>query len=196
MLSALFMSGEETQRIEAVVDRAAAMLFAAALAFVATRLLNLPIVPNWFLALLIAAAGYTACAKILRAVHAERPQFTVAEFDVVEIPEPEPELDELMLTEMTELMLTEMTELVLTDADRVGSDWARSTDELVLDDILAEIGPGARVVRLFDPAGMPTPGQLKSRIDRHLSGTAFSSPAPDDSQALHEALAELRRSLG
>lgn len=181
------MSGERTQRIEAVVDRVAAMLFAAALAFVATRIGNSLTVPTWFVALVAAAAGYAACTQILRAVHAERPQFKVAEFEIVEIPESEPELDELMLTEMTEL--------VLTHADRVGSDWERSTDELVLDDILAEIGPGARVVRLFDPTGMPTPGQLKSRIDQHLNATAFSSPAPDDSRALHEALAELRRSL-
>jgi hypothetical protein len=185
MLSALFMSGELTQRIEAVVDRAAAMLFATSLAFLATRFGSLQNVPTWFLALLAAAAGYAACTQILQAVHAERSQFTVAEFEVAEIPEPEPQLDELLLTEMTEL--------VLTDTDRVGSE--RSVDELVLDDILAEIGPGARVVRLFDPAGMPTPGQLKSRIDQHLSGATFSSPAPDDSQALHEALAELRRSL-
>jgi len=42
---------------------------------------------------------------------------------------------------------------------------------------------------------MPTAGQLKDRIDRHLvNGTAPASP-PDASAALHEALAELRRSL-
>jgi hypothetical protein len=181
------MSGGRTQRIEAVVDRAAAMLFAAALAFVATRIGNSLEVPTWSVALVAAAGGYAACTQILRAVHDERPKFTLAEFGVVEIPESEPELDELMLTEMTEL--------VLTDADRVDSGWEPSADELVLDDILAEIGPGARVVRLFDPAGMPTPGQLKSRIDQHLNGTAFSSSTPDDSRALHEALAELRRSL-
>lgn len=187
MLSALFMSGERTQQIETVVDRAAAMLFATAVAFVAYRLSNLPTVTASFLALGAVAAAYLACMQVLRAVHPERSRFVLAEFGVVEIPEPEPELEELMLTELTEL--------VLTDADRVGSNWERSNDELVLDDILAEIGPGARVVRLFDPAGMPTPGQLKSRIDKHLNGSSRSSPAPDDSRALHEALAELRRSL-
>jgi hypothetical protein len=65
----------------------------------------------------------------------------------------------------------------------------------VLDDILAEIGPEARVVRLFDRKAMPTPGQLKSRIDDHI-GQAPPRAAPSDaSQALSEALAELRRSL-
>jgi hypothetical protein len=39
---------------------------------------------------------------------------------------------------------------------------------------------------------MPTPAQLKDRIDRHLDET---DEPPDASQALFEALAELRRSL-
>jgi hypothetical protein len=43
---------------------------------------------------------------------------------------------------------------------------------------------------------MPTPGQLKSRIDRHLQQETSGSRSHDASQALHEALAELRRSLG
>jgi hypothetical protein len=42
---------------------------------------------------------------------------------------------------------------------------------------------------------MPTPGQLKSRIDRHRSQAAAPAGAPDASQALSDALAELRRSL-
>ena len=62
----------------------------------------------------------------------------------------------------------------------------------VLDDILAELGPDSRVVRLFDRSAMPTPGQLQSRIDAHQS----RSTAPNDaSQQLSEALAQLRRSL-
>ena len=66
-------------------------------------------------------------------------------------------------------------------------------EPLLLDDILAELGPDSRVVRLFDRAAMPSPGELKERIDRHLdAGTAFTG---DASQALHDALAELRRSL-
>jgi hypothetical protein len=74
---------------------------------------------------------------------------------------------------------------------------ARAAEEepLLLDDILAELGPDSRVVRLFDPEAMPTPGQLKSRIDRHLEPGAAQADIPDAGQALHDALDELRRSI-
>lgn len=67
-------------------------------------------------------------------------------------------------------------------------------EPLLLDDIIAELGPNSRVVRLFDAAAMPSPGELRTRIDRHLDP---GSPAaqPGASEALHEAIAELRRSL-
>jgi hypothetical protein len=109
---------------------------------------------------------------------------------------------ELLLTEADEyhpgeLLLTEVDrcepdELLLTAADLLRP---ASEEPLVLDDILAELGPDARVVRLFDRQAMPTPGQLKSRIDSHLEqGSAPAVPA-DASKALSEALAQLRRSL-
>jgi hypothetical protein len=97
----------------------------------------------------------------------------VAVFDVRDIGEPG----------MAELLLTERLEPDAPD-----------DDELVLDDILAALGPQSRVVRLFDPAAMPTPGQLNQRIERHLVKDDTAAPA-DASHALHEALAELRRSL-
>jgi len=61
--------------------------------------------------------------------------------------------------------------------------------------VLADVSSDSRVVRLFDPAAMPTPGQLQARIDRHLDGGTSQSPSPDASEALLEALADLRRSL-
>jgi hypothetical protein len=82
---------------------------------------------------------------------------------------------------------------VLTEADRLNS--RVHGDPLVLDDILAKIGPDARVVRLFDRKAMPTPGQLKSRIDNHLGQASSPSSQPDAAKALSDALAELRRSL-
>jgi hypothetical protein len=91
--------------------------------------------------------------------------------------------DELLLTEADMVQ----PELILTDADRLPAQ-----EPLELDDILAELGSDSRVVRLFDPAKMPTPGQLSSRIDAHQ---ARSTAYPDASQQLSEALAELRRSL-
>jgi hypothetical protein len=57
-----------------------------------------------------------------------------------------------------------------------------ATGELVLEDALAEVSPDARVVRLF--------GLSQSQFSRHPG-----SAPPDASQALSEALAELRRSL-
>jgi hypothetical protein len=41
---------------------------------------------------------------------------------------------------------------------------------------------------------MPTAGELKARIDRHLVESAPPA-APDASQDLYDALAQLRRSL-
>lgn len=86
-----------------------------------------------------------------------------------------------------------LPELLLTDLDRVRQE--PEEEPLVLTDILKSVGPDARVVRLFDPAAMPTPGQLKHRIDRHLDATVSSLPSPDASEALYAALNELRLSL-
>ena len=70
-----------------------------------------------------------------------------------------------------------LDELLLTDFVRPAQ---ASEDALVLDDMLAKPGLDSRVVQLFDPDAMPAPEQ--------------DVPA-DASQALHDALAELRRSL-
>jgi hypothetical protein len=86
--------------------------------------------------------------------------------------------------------VTPVTNL-LAEADR---SLAHAEDELVLDDILSALDSESRVVRLFEPAAMPTPGQMKDRIDRHL-GVDDGVASPDASQALHDALADLRRSL-
>ena len=60
---------------------------------------------------------------------------------------------------------------------------AKAADELVLDDVLESAGPDARVIRLFDPG-----------LESERAARANSSQ-PDASQALTEALAELRRML-
>lgn len=74
-------------------------------------------------------------------------------------------------------------------------------EPLLLDDPLAEAAKDSRVVQLFANGPLPTPGELKERIDHHLAtGTMhvvheFEGPAPDASDALYAALADLRRSL-
>jgi hypothetical protein len=196
------------ERIEGGAERGASALFAGAIAFAAYRLLTLtgfhPQLGFW--AAGVGALAYLPCSVLLAAIndrgaHFALPDFALADFEFAGLPE------ELLLTERLtsadELLLTERLgeadELILTDADR--ADQA----PLLLDDILAELDPEARVVRLFDRRAMPqpklTPGQLQSRIADHLAdGAPLSGPsnppaAPDASQALSDALAELRRSL-
>lgn len=69
--------------------------------------------------------------------------------------------------------------------------------ELVLGEsgMLPPVGPESRVVRLFEPAGMQPMGRPNAEADEQSEfGTSPTAP-PDASQALYEALAELRRSL-
>jgi hypothetical protein len=74
--------------------------------------------------------------------------------------------------------------------DRLGE------DELLLDDVLPELEPDSRIVRLFDPAQMPTAGDLHDSIDRHVGSRVAAHQSGDAAQALSEALRDLRRSLG
>jgi hypothetical protein len=184
-------------RIESGAERSASALFAGAVAYAAYGLLVATgVQPQVGLAAAgVGALAYLPCSKALRAIGCRGGRFRLPDFAVPELAfagAPE----ELLLTERLapeELVLTERLnpdELVLTENDRVDA-----RGPLDLDDILAEMGPDSRVVRLFDPKAMPTPGQLHARIDDHLEdGTAQSAPS-DASQALSAALAELRRSL-
>ena len=187
------MDAGQIDKIETGADRLASILFGAAAGYAAYAGLR-PLLSLPELAVCAAAAAIAAqllCSRGLKAFARRGPQFKVRAFDVREIEALEP-TGELLLTERL------ADELVLTDDDRVErSEELVLGDEdrlLVLDDVLAEIGPESRVVRLFDRKSMPTAGQLKTKIDDHLrSGSAAAQP--DASQALSDALAELRRSL-
>jgi hypothetical protein len=190
-------------RFESGAERGAAALFAAAVAYAAYGL-AVAAGADAPAALCAAAAGtlaYWPCSIALAArsgVSFDLPAFGLRAFEFIEPGE------ELLLTNRVapdELLLTDRVaatgELVLTDADRADA-------PLVLDDILAALGPDARVVRLFDRRAMtapPTPGQLHSRIAGYLGDEApLHAPpegpaASDASEALSAALAELRRSL-
>lgn len=168
------MEARHIERLESGVDFAAAAIFAAAAAYATLRLGWSPVV-----AAVVGGAMLLATSRILTSISAASPTFALAPFDAEFLPEVEG-----------------LDELVLTDADRLDSgDGSELVDELVLDDVLAKLEDLSRVVRLFDASAMPSPGELKSRIDRHLDGAAPSSPPPDASQALHDALSELRRNL-
>jgi hypothetical protein len=175
-------------RIETNMERLASALFGAAAGYVAySGLEGLVALPE--LAVCAGAAAIVAnlvCCWILHALAHNGPQFSVRAFDVREIEAIE---DELLLTDVDR---AEPAELVLTDAERLDP---HSSEPLELEDVLAELRPDSRVVRLFDRRAMPTPGQLKSRIDHHLSQESSPAAQSDASQALSDALAELRRSL-
>ena len=174
-------------RIETNVERAASGLFAAAAGY-ATYVGMTEFAPQPERSFCAAAAviiAHLLCSRALNAVARSEPRFEVPDFDFGEMGP----ADELLLTDADRLS----DELVLTDEDRLVAQ-APGEDLLLLDDVLAELGPDARVVRLFDRKAMPTPGQLKSRIDNHL-GRELPAAQSDASQALSDALDELRRSL-
>ena len=177
-------------RIERNVDRAASALFALACGYCA----NL-----WFSAdlkqpmLAVAALAATAFAFLLsiRALGAVEPDSKKVPVPIFDVREVEPmESQEFCLS--VEAGYEEEAELLLTNPFEPDGP---STEPLLLDDILAEIEPDSRVVRLFDPAAMPTAGELRSRIDLHLESGLSAAQSNEAAQALHDALAELRRSL-
>lgn len=111
-------------------------------------------------------------------------------------------MDELLLDQrfgaMDELLLDQPMILASFDAATA------AVAELLLDDPLPATPPDSRVVQLFADGRMPTAGQLKRRIDRHLAdgtppASSITPNAPngpsDSADALNEALAALRRSL-
>ena len=69
----------------------------------------------------------------------------------------------------------------------------RVAEELLLDDALAPAPGDSRVVQLFGTRPLPTAGELHRSIEQHLASRQASSP--DATQALSDALAELRRNL-
>ena len=184
------MSTGRTYRLELTADAGAAAALAAAVAYaILLTVAPVPAAAAGALAFVVAFSG-------LRSVRPHHPCYVLADFGLIPLEAEEPA--ELILAEVDrlfpELVLTEADripgELILTEADRLTAE-----GELVLEDVLAEPAADSRVVRLFDPAAMLTPGELHDRIDRHLSGSYLPTASPDASQALHQALADLRRSL-
>lgn len=185
-------------RVDRPVDWGLSLLFGCAAGYSVYLVLRGVVDPALAYA---CGAGALSCwlsAKALQHLGQTAEGFDLPAFELrpVEFVEPE-----LLLSETVggELLLTEVFdggELLLTDAERLPPAKPEGAEEpLELDDILAAIGPDSRVVRLFDRRAMPTPAQLSSRIDGHLRNSTPVTQAPDASEALSEALAELRRSL-
>lgn len=155
------MNAASAMRIEKTVDRGASALFAAAVGYAAYAYLARQ-AGNPVLAAETGAASAVALLISYRLLSAVAPQVRRESVPIFDVREIDP---------MPEGPLAE--------------------EPLDLVDILTELEPDSRVVRLFDPASMPTPGELKTRIDDHLD----AAHSADAAQALHDALAELRRSL-
>ena len=167
-----------------LVEFAGALAPAVAATYAVARLAP---ATGWPLAtvVLVAGGGMVAAAfTAMRIVPAEARHLALPAFetavvldDVLLLDEPYWPIDELLLDQPLAVTATE------------------AVAELLLDDPLPVTEPGSRVVQLFADGRMPTAGQLKYRIDRHLADGARPASPSDASDTLSEALAELRRSL-
>ena len=180
--------------VESTLECAAAASFGACVAYSAWLVAPTVGVNPLLLMLGGGAVGYFGAIAGVQSVGIG--PFSVPGFTIAPIETAEP--DELLLTEAVAAGNPDRfsDEAVLTLEQRWGVN--RHAEEeaevLLLDDMLTQADPDSRVVRLFDPAAIPTPGALRSRIDRHLQDQQTSG-YPDAAQALNDALAELRRSL-
>ncbi len=131
------------------------------------------------------AAAFALALAAMRLVPPEPRQHVIADFTVELIEE----VDELLLDQLHEepLLLEDLSE--------------EPDEALLLEDRLGAPAADSRVAQLFASSAMPTPGQLRARIDRHQAGEPQSpvepiaAQLPDASDALYAALAELKRSL-
>jgi len=161
------------------LELAPATLFGASVGFAALRAGGQPLAiaaSAGAAALLLAWAGLSRIGK-------DQPSLDLPAFEVDQFPEAE------------SVDLHDAEEAVACEPLRADAPPYVSLDELLLDDVLANLPPDSRVVRLFDSAPVPTAGELQARIDRHLRAEHRPIAPPDASHELHEALDALRRSL-
>lgn len=171
-------------RFDWLVEIAGASAPATAAAFAGAKLAPLN---GWTLSAAVLVgfgAVFVAAFTAMRIVPAEAHQLTLPDF------EPAAVLDEALLLDEP---LAGMDELIL-DQPLVEAE-TQAVAELLLDDALPPPAPDSRVVQLFADGRMPTAGQLKHRIDRHLADGGPRAAPSDASDVLSDALAELRRSL-
>lgn len=160
--------------IEHWLDALATAIFTAAVSFALAKL-----APGLGLGIVVASLlAFAGCWVSLHRIPADS-RLPLPKFDLVH-----PAFEDHAEDE-------EIEALILTEEDI----FALPADELLLDDVLEEPGSDSRVVRLFAPGQLPTPGELKASIDRHLHARGHPTAIPDASEALSEALDQLRRSL-
>jgi hypothetical protein len=155
-----------------IIDLAAAATLGGAVAFAVLQIAA-PTV-----ALSAALSAFAVSCRILRAIAAGSPDFTLPAFEVRDYPQAGEEEDELLLT-------ADMA--VIAEA-------SPEADELLLDEVVVAIEADQRVVQLFPPPEVLTVHQLRNAIDQHLQSRETKVVA-DASSELSDAIAELRRSL-
>jgi hypothetical protein len=176
-------------RIERGVERGASAVFAAAVGYAAFRFagLGLPLPLAAAASALAALIAWVVCQQALKSIGLPANSFEVPIFYVRG-------LDPLAAEETAEVEeIVEQPPEESPEGDEIAD--APAEEPLVLDDVLAELEPDSRVISLFDPSTMPSPGELQGRIDQHLAGHPAESQPLDATQQLYDALAQLRQSL-
>lgn len=176
-------------QLDWLVELLGAAAPACAAAFAAAKLAP---VNGWPMAAAVLAGGggtFIASFAAMRMVPAEARHLELPDFET-SVKLDEVQLDDVLLLDERYEALDEL----LLDQPFVEAAF-QAAAELLLDDPLPAPAPDSRVVQLFADGRMPTAGQLKNRIDRHLADGARPAPSSDASDALGEALAALRRSL-
>ena len=173
------MDGNGDDLIGWLADGAAAGILGAALG-ASLLLLGFPLAGVG-----AAATGGLAALGLLRQVKPEPRRFRLPAFElpqpVVAEPESEPAPDILELTMV--------------------ADPEVEPEPLELEDRIEPAPADSRVVQLFAARPLPTPGELRQRIEAHLEVRAERPAAPvlelevDAAAALRQALGDLRRSL-
>lgn len=171
-------------QLDWLIDLAGASVPATAAAVAAAMLAPLNDWPATAAGLAGGGGMFIAAFIAMRCVPAEAHHLALPHFEPVALPEEELLLDSPCAT-IEELLLDQPLVEAATEA----------VAELLLDDPLPAATPDSRVVMLFADGRMPTAGQLKNQIDRHLADGAPPAAGSDASDTLSEALAELRRSL-
>ena len=164
-----------------LVEVAGASAPALAAAFAAAKIAPLNGFGAATMALIAGGGVFVVALAAMRLVPGEGQHLALPDFGAVVLE------DELLLDQP--LMVDEL----LLDQPLVAG--TAEVAELWLDDPLPAPASDSRVVQLFADGRVPNAGQLKDRIDRHLADGGTRAPAADASDALSEALAELRRSL-
>lgn len=176
--------GQDRGTLDWLVEVVGASAPAAAAAFAASRLAPSLGWPLGAAVLIGFGSMFLIAFLAMRLVPAEARHLALPAF------EPAVVLDEVLLLDVPYAPLDEL----LLDQPLVEAA-TEAVAELLLDDPLPAPAPDSRVVQLFAAGRMPTAGQLKQRIDRHLAEGERPVVTTDASDALSEALAELRRSL-